>query len=105
MPNPWLEIQDVLPNASHWPSLSRRKFWCSTLNYRDRCYLAGFGFLNGCPPDVLVEALQFCNTTATPEKLKKILDLYVYWSYPGQEGFNRRRRYFSYSFYFGRVTD
>lgn len=104
MPNPWLVLQDILPNANQWPGPTRRKFWCSNLNYNDRCYLAGFGYLNGVAPDLLIETIQFCNTASTPVKLRKIVDLYNYWSDP-VEGFQRRTRYFSYSFYFGFVTD
>lgn len=105
MSNPWLLLQDVLPPATQWPALTRRKFWCSNLNYADRAYLAAFGFLNGVSPELLIEVLQFCNTAATPQKLIKIRDLYSYWSVPGILGVQRRSRYYSYNFYFNFVTD
>lgn len=103
--NPWLRMQEVLGSASNWPQIIRRKIWCSNLRYADRAFLASFGFANGCPSDLLVDVLKFCNTHATEVKCQKIIALYGYFGQDSEEGDRIREKYYAFNLIIGRVLD
>lgn len=99
----WVDFQDIIGDANTWPAIVRYKFWCSDLGYRDRAFIAAFAYCNGAPPQMLIDTLAVINRRSTPVKLRKILDLFVYWDHP-VEGFNRRERYFSYDLILRRLV-
>lgn len=101
----WRFVCDMLDERQNWGKLIRRKLYCSNLSYKDRAYIAAFGFSNGIAPGVLTDAIAFVNRAATPQKLRKIEDLYVYWEGEGELYRERRRRYFAYNIIVGRVLD
>lgn len=103
--NPWIQLQEVVPAASQWPELMRRKFWCSNLAYKDRVLIAAFGFQNGIDPDLLVQCLYFVNSYFNADKEYRIRRLYEYWSGDSPDVVNRRSRYYAYDFVVGRVVD
>lgn len=100
--NPWLRFQDIVP--PNMPQLVRTKIWCSNLEYRDRAFLAAFFYANGVSPDLASEVLYFCNTYANRDRVRKILDLFIYWDHP-VEGFDRRSRYYAFNCILDRVVD
>lgn len=84
--------------------LLRQKCLFGPLNYRDRVYIAAFAFQNGVSPEVVYEML-FLNTCCTVRKAKKVVDLYPYWSRPGDVGEAARSRYWAYDIVIGRICD
>lgn len=51
----WLEIQDVIGNASLWPRCIRRLFWKKNLRHFERVLVGTFIWVNGLNPDVFIE--------------------------------------------------
>lgn len=101
--NPWaLFINDF---GDRIPVLLRRKLYCGVLNYHNRVFVVSFWFLNGLHIDSLINILSYVNITVTPQRLFKCHQLYVWLGEQSPEGFERRRRYFSYNLYHGVVTN
>lgn len=104
MSHPWLVLQDVIGPKEVWPQFIVNYIWCSTLGYKERVVITSFCFQNGCHEDVLIDCLRRVNRYCTELKVKKIRDLYLYWTDP-VEGFLRRSNYFAYSLHDRRVLD
>lgn len=106
MPLPlWLDLQDVIGPAILWPQFIRKKMWCSNLGYADRALIAAFGYCNGVNRDFLCDVLRQINSYATVPRLRKIADLYEYWSEETERGYERRSRYVSFDIILQRYTD
>lgn len=101
----WIAFTEYLDENQRWGLLMRRKMVCSDLRYRDRAYIAAFGFSNGINPELLTDALAFVNSHCTPQRVRKIHDLYDYWTGNSDEHIERRRRYYAYNINHRRVLD
>lgn len=101
----WNFFCDII---SHIPPrierLLREKCLYGPLNYRDRVYIAAFGFKNGVSVDTIFEML-YLNPHCTYAKVKKIVDLYPYWASEDEVGHDRRSRYWAYDIIIGRICD
>lgn len=101
----WNFFCDII---SHIPvrieRLLRQKCLFGPLNYRDRVYIAAFGFKNGVSIETLFEMLHL-NPNCTYAKVKKIVELYPYWSSVDEVGQERRSRYWAYDIIIGRICD
>lgn len=100
-----LYLDFIAGRSPHFRQLLRLKLYCGPLNYRDRCYLASYCFLNGFPPNVLCDAMEINERHNTVQKQDKVLQLYNYWSVEGPVGVERRGRYFAFNTDIGRITD
>lgn len=89
--------------ALEWPSLTRFKFWCSSLAYRDRLFLTNFMFGNGVPLDLYESALRFCNIAVDDRKWRHIRSVYRSISAETAAGAALRARYYYYNLVLGRV--
>ena len=84
--------------------LVREKVLFGPLNYRDRVYIAAIAYKNGISPHTVNDML-YINRNATPVKVKRVTDLYTYWSADGELGASRRRTYWAYDVIIGRICD
>lgn len=111
----WPMIADEL-GIANGPYHIVYKILCSDLGYRDRGFMAAFGFVNGIPSDRINFILRRFNIEWTPLKGRKIWDLYRYWGWdavqawdrddnPWGEFYQRRCRYYGYDVRLGRVVD
>lgn len=98
----WQIVRDIYDSTTeNYSRLLRTKTICGPLNYRDRVFIAAFGYYNGVDPNLLKEAL-YLNNNYTELKIRKILDLYDYWNglrCSEGEASTRRSRYYTYSVY------
>ena len=51
----WLEIQDIIGNASLWPINIRQSFWTPNLRHLDRRNICCFVFVNGLNPELFYD--------------------------------------------------
>ena len=51
----WVDIQDIIGNASLWPLKIRRLFWKQGVKHFDRILLATFVYVNGLNPEVFLD--------------------------------------------------
>lgn len=101
----WIVIQEHFGPAEDWPSLIRRKFWCSNLEYKDRAWFAALAVGNGCNIELMCDVLRECNSYATQIRLNKIKVVYDWLNLASYEGIRRRSNYFYYDFWSRRVLN
>lgn len=51
----WMDIQEIIGNATHWPRKIRELFWTKKLNHWERVLITAFVYVNGLHPDVFLE--------------------------------------------------
>lgn len=102
--HPWLLFQDVVGGAHMWPRFLRNYFFCAPLNYKNRCVIASFAYINGASVDLLIDTLKRINVHWKPTVQTKLIGLYKYWD-DEENGFLRRSRYFAFNIHFNKVLD
>lgn len=97
--NIWTHLLHDLGWKFEANSFMRRKFFLSTLNYKDRALFAAFIVQNGLDPYLICEVLRFTNKNVTEKRLDKII-LVVQWLHANP---HRYKDYYAFDIQSGRV--
>lgn len=102
----WNIILDLLsaPFPPRIARLLRCKIIIGLLRYTDRCYIAAHCFANGIHPQLIIDSL-WLNPNCSLIDVRKIYDLYKYWTGDTDEIRGRRSRYYAYNLAVGRICD
>ena len=98
----WLALQEIIGNHKFWPVVVRMIIWRQHISHFDRIVLSSFVFVNGLPPNILIEFLLLVNFSRNSGELEEIVTLlrafesdphrYTYYAYSVT---NRRYEYLS----------
>ena len=74
-----MDIQDVIGKAKLWPLNIRRLFWTHNLQHWDRILIAGFCYINGLNPIMLMEwadLMGLCRDGSARRRLEALYRLF-----------------------------
>lgn len=91
-----------LGHAFQHNRMMRWKFFCSPLNYRDRCFFAAFAYINGIHIEVILEVLRFTNRhNLTDQRADKIRRVFEWFRIDA----GARERYYGFNCVENRITN
>ncbi len=72
----WLEIQDLIGPASHWPKKIRKLFWTKNVKHFDRLLISAFAYNNGLCVEALLDWVNLYGLCRDASGVKEIKSLY-----------------------------